>query len=49
MDGVQAEACSERRTTTLVAATPREIGSQSPVALDGDMKAWREAGYPIET
>jgi rhodanese-related sulfurtransferase len=25
----------------------RQIGFQRAIALDGGMKAWREAGYPL--
>ncbi len=41
--------CEFGRISTLAAATLREMGFQRAVALDGGMKAWREAGYPIET
>jgi rhodanese-related sulfurtransferase len=41
--------CEFGRISMLAAATLREIGFQRAVALDGGMKAWREAGYPIET
>jgi glyoxylase-like metal-dependent hydrolase (beta-lactamase superfamily II)/rhodanese-related sulfurtransferase len=41
--------CEFGRISTLAAATLREIGFQRAVALDGGMKAWREAGYPIQT
>jgi glyoxylase-like metal-dependent hydrolase (beta-lactamase superfamily II)/rhodanese-related sulfurtransferase len=41
--------CEFGRISTLAAATLREIGFQRAVALDGGMKAWREAGYPIES
>jgi rhodanese-related sulfurtransferase len=26
-----------------------QLGIERAVALDGGMKAWREAGYPVET
>lgn len=39
--------CEFGRISTLAAATLRELGFQRAVALDGGMKAWREAGYPI--
>ncbi|MDB6090018.1 MAG: beta-lactamase domain protein [Gammaproteobacteria bacterium] len=39
--------CEFGRISTLAAATLREIGFQRAVALDGGMKAWREAGYPV--
>jgi glyoxylase-like metal-dependent hydrolase (beta-lactamase superfamily II)/rhodanese-related sulfurtransferase len=40
--------CEFGRVSTLATATLREMGFQSAVALDGGMKAWREAGYPIK-
>lgn len=40
--------CEFGRISTLAAATLREMGFQRAVALDGGVKAWREAGYPIE-
>lgn len=40
--------CEFGRISTLAAATLREMGFQRAVALDGGMKAWREAGYPLE-
>lgn len=40
--------CELGRISTLAAATLREMGFRA-VALDGGMKAWREAGYPVET
>jgi rhodanese-related sulfurtransferase len=39
--------CELGRISTLAAATLREMGFQRAVALDGGMKAWREAGYPL--
>jgi len=36
-------------TLPLAASTLREMGFLHTVALDGGMKAWREAGYPLET
>ncbi|WP_347260421.1 rhodanese-like domain-containing protein [Rudaea sp.] len=39
--------CELGRISTLAAATLRELGYQRAVALDGGMKAWREAGYPV--
>jgi glyoxylase-like metal-dependent hydrolase (beta-lactamase superfamily II)/rhodanese-related sulfurtransferase len=39
--------CEFGRISTLAAATLRDIGFQRAVALDGGMKAWREAGYPV--
>ncbi|MBS0584025.1 MAG: MBL fold metallo-hydrolase [Proteobacteria bacterium] len=40
--------CELGRISTLAAATLRELGYQRAVALDGGMKAWREAGYPVK-
>ena len=40
--------CEFGRVSTLAASTLRVLGFQRAVALDGGMKAWREAGYPIE-
>jgi glyoxylase-like metal-dependent hydrolase (beta-lactamase superfamily II) len=40
--------CEFGRISTLAAATLRELGFQRAVALDGGMKAWREAHYPLE-
>jgi glyoxylase-like metal-dependent hydrolase (beta-lactamase superfamily II) len=40
--------CEFGKTSTLAAATLRELGYTRAVALDGGMKAWREAGYPLE-
>jgi rhodanese-related sulfurtransferase len=39
--------CEFGRISTLAAATLRQIGYQRAIALDGGMKAWREAGYPV--
>jgi len=39
--------CDFGRISTLAAATLRAMGFQRAVALDGGMKAWREAGYPL--
>jgi glyoxylase-like metal-dependent hydrolase (beta-lactamase superfamily II)/rhodanese-related sulfurtransferase len=41
--------CEFGRISTLAAATLRQMGFQSAVALDGGMKAWREAGYPVRS
>jgi rhodanese-related sulfurtransferase len=35
--------------STLATATLRTMGFSGAVALDGGIKAWREAGYPLET
>ncbi len=40
--------CELGYISTLAAATLREMGFLHAVALDGGMKAWREAGYPLE-
>lgn len=40
--------CEIGRISTLATATLREMGFNRAVALDGGMKAWREAGYPIK-
>ena len=39
--------CEFGRISTLAAATLRQLGFQRAVALDGGMKAWRDAGYPL--
>ncbi|MGC1524037.1 MAG: MBL fold metallo-hydrolase [Steroidobacteraceae bacterium] len=39
--------CEFGRISTLATATLRAMGYQRAAALDGGMKAWREAGYPI--
>jgi glyoxylase-like metal-dependent hydrolase (beta-lactamase superfamily II)/rhodanese-related sulfurtransferase len=41
--------CEFGRVSTLAAATLRQIGFLRAIALDGGMKAWREAGYPLAT
>jgi glyoxylase-like metal-dependent hydrolase (beta-lactamase superfamily II) len=40
--------CELGRVSTLAAATLRELGFTRAVALDGGVKAWREAGYPVK-
>jgi glyoxylase-like metal-dependent hydrolase (beta-lactamase superfamily II)/rhodanese-related sulfurtransferase len=40
--------CEFGKISTLAAATLRELGYGRAVALDGGMKAWREAGFPLE-
>ena len=40
--------CELGYISTLAAATLRNMGFQHAVALDGGMKAWREAGYPLK-
>jgi len=39
--------CEFGRVSTLATATLRQMGFSGAVALDGGMKAWREAGYPV--
>ncbi|HYP63665.1 MAG TPA: MBL fold metallo-hydrolase [Acidocella sp.] len=39
--------CEFGKISTLAAATLRELGYARVAALDGGMKAWREAGYAI--
>ena len=41
--------CEFGRISTLATATLRQLGFTRAVALDGGMKAWREAGYPVES
>jgi glyoxylase-like metal-dependent hydrolase (beta-lactamase superfamily II)/rhodanese-related sulfurtransferase len=41
--------CEFGRISTLATATLRTMGFRGAVALDGGMKAWREAGYPLTT
>ena len=41
--------CEFGKLSTLAAATLRQIGFGRAIALDGGMKAWREAGYPTVT
>jgi len=41
--------CDFGRISTLAAATLRDLGYTRTVALDGGMKGWREAGYPLAT
>lgn len=40
--------CELGLISTLAAATLREMGFQRAVALDGGMRAWRDAGHPVE-
>jgi rhodanese-related sulfurtransferase len=40
--------CEFGRVSTLAAATLRQMGFVGAVALDGGLKAWREAGYPLQ-
>jgi rhodanese-related sulfurtransferase len=39
--------CEFGRVSTLATATLRQMGFQGAVALDGGMKAWRDAGYAV--
>jgi rhodanese-related sulfurtransferase len=41
--------CEFGHISTLAAATLRELGFAQAAALDGGMKAWRAAGFPIST
>jgi glyoxylase-like metal-dependent hydrolase (beta-lactamase superfamily II)/rhodanese-related sulfurtransferase len=41
--------CEFGRISTLATATLREMGYPRAIALDGGMKAWREAGYPVKS
>ncbi|MEO7336039.1 MAG: MBL fold metallo-hydrolase [Caldimonas sp.] len=40
--------CEFGRISTLAAATLHQMGFQRAIALDGGMKAWREAGFPLD-
>jgi glyoxylase-like metal-dependent hydrolase (beta-lactamase superfamily II)/rhodanese-related sulfurtransferase len=40
--------CDFGRVSTLATATLRQMGFLGAVALDGGMKAWREAGYGVK-
>jgi glyoxylase-like metal-dependent hydrolase (beta-lactamase superfamily II) len=40
--------CEFGKISTLAAATLRELGYGRVAALDGGMKAWRDAGHPLE-
>ncbi len=40
--------CEFGRISTLATATLRQMGYQRAVALDGGVKAWREAGYDLK-
>ena len=40
--------CEFGRVSTLATATLRQMGFQGAVALDGGMKAWRDAGYIVK-
>lgn len=40
--------CEFGKISTLAAATLRQLGFMRTVALDGGIKAWRDAGFPVE-
>jgi glyoxylase-like metal-dependent hydrolase (beta-lactamase superfamily II)/rhodanese-related sulfurtransferase len=40
--------CEFGKISTLAAATLRDLGFVRAAALDGGLKAWREAGYPMQ-
>jgi rhodanese-related sulfurtransferase len=40
--------CEFGRISTLATATLRQMGFCGAVALDGGVKAWREAGYAVK-
>lgn len=40
--------CEFGKISTLAAATLRELGYGRAIALDGGMRGWRDAGYPLE-
>ncbi|MGH7225738.1 MAG: rhodanese-like domain-containing protein, partial [Gemmataceae bacterium] len=41
-------ACEFGKISTLAAATLRQLDFMRAVALDGGIKAWREAGFPLD-
>ena len=41
--------CDFGRISTLAASTLRQMGFLGAAALDGGIRAWQEAGYPIDT
>ncbi|GAB3103153.1 MBL fold metallo-hydrolase [Aestuariicella hydrocarbonica] len=41
--------CELGRISTLATATLRQMGFDRATALDGGMKSWREAGYPVQS
>lgn len=41
--------CELGLISTLAAATLHQMGFQRALALDGGIKAWREAGYPVKS
>jgi glyoxylase-like metal-dependent hydrolase (beta-lactamase superfamily II) len=40
--------CEFGKISTIAAATLRSMGFQGAIALDGGIRAWREAGHPVE-
>jgi glyoxylase-like metal-dependent hydrolase (beta-lactamase superfamily II)/rhodanese-related sulfurtransferase len=40
--------CEFGKISTIAAATLRSMGFRGAIALDGGIRAWREAGHPIE-
>ena len=40
--------CEFGKISTIAAATLRSMGFSGAVALDGGIRTWREAGFPIE-
>jgi rhodanese-related sulfurtransferase len=40
--------CEFGKISTLAAATLRDLGFLRAAALDGGIKSWREAGYPLD-
>jgi rhodanese-related sulfurtransferase len=40
--------CEFGKISTLAAATLRQLGFMRTAALDGGMKGWRDAGFPLE-
>jgi rhodanese-related sulfurtransferase len=40
--------CELGKISTIAAATLRDLGFAGAIALDGGIKAWREAGHPLE-
>ena len=40
--------CEFGKISTLAAATLKQLGFMRAVALDGGMKAWKDAGYALE-
>jgi rhodanese-related sulfurtransferase len=41
--------CEFGKISTLAAATLRDLGYMRAAALDGGVKSWRDAGYPLES